>query len=471
MENRKTKFNKNLIALWLMVVAVFACFLTTLSPITTHAEEIQYTSALEDLQVNKKFNAEDYPTIADDYSLQVITIAESVNSELFVYVYQPSASENILATSINISTAAKTQNQYINYSLEYVNCEGTLFKYIVKDFALSSDIARYYEISSIFRAWNKDIDNAAEGDNTITEVSYPVAKQFTLIDLEDGTTSFNVYDLDLITITSKYVGFVRYLSGINFWGTSDLCDSHFVAFGTDKSIDKLLEADVYFQTQEVSCINGAMIGVTGTTVYGDIIDNYSNMTDTSAAFYKSNFTEWYNSSYSWQRIQTIDEFVESENLSNVYQAGIFNVGTRTELDDDALNQLKDKQWVLRFYESSYVHNMFTKDDWTIVSNVSLLRLKFETNDVIYDLGIVDNKQSGSDTPSNDLELIIGVNWPLTTIALVIVIVIIVIILLIIFAPSLIVGFVKLLIKVIAALFKGLWWLITAPFSLFKDKKE
>ena len=53
-------------------------------------EQIPYTNVMEDLEKDNSFKLEDYPAVEDDYSLQVIQIAESVNGELFVYVYQPS---------------------------------------------------------------------------------------------------------------------------------------------------------------------------------------------------------------------------------------------------------------------------------------------------------------------------------------------------------------------------------------------
>ena len=52
-------------------------------------EQISYTNVMEDLEKDNSFKLEDYPAVEDDYSLQVIQIAESVNGELFVYVYQP----------------------------------------------------------------------------------------------------------------------------------------------------------------------------------------------------------------------------------------------------------------------------------------------------------------------------------------------------------------------------------------------
>ena len=67
------------------------------------AVAFDYSSVMEDLQSDLNFNAENYPIIENDNSLQVIQIAESVNGELFVYVYQPAARKDIKASSINIA--------------------------------------------------------------------------------------------------------------------------------------------------------------------------------------------------------------------------------------------------------------------------------------------------------------------------------------------------------------------------------
>ncbi|UKI52459.1 MAG: hypothetical protein L6V79_02950 [Clostridium sp.] len=54
------------------------------------AESITYSEVLDDLKKDTSFKPENYPTKADDYSLQIIQLAESTDKELFVYVYQPS---------------------------------------------------------------------------------------------------------------------------------------------------------------------------------------------------------------------------------------------------------------------------------------------------------------------------------------------------------------------------------------------
>ena len=63
------------------------------------AEASAYSDVMDDLRKDESFKAEDYPAISEDYSLKVIQIAESVNGELFIYVYQPSAgSRDLMAT-------------------------------------------------------------------------------------------------------------------------------------------------------------------------------------------------------------------------------------------------------------------------------------------------------------------------------------------------------------------------------------
>ena len=74
-----------------------------------------YSNVLDDLKKDSNFNPDDYPDKPDDYSLQVITVAEGENGELFVYVYQPSGKTvQLEASSINISSEHKDLDFY-NY--------------------------------------------------------------------------------------------------------------------------------------------------------------------------------------------------------------------------------------------------------------------------------------------------------------------------------------------------------------------
>ena len=40
----------------------------------------------------------------------------------------------------------------------------------------------------------------------------------------------------------------------------------------------------------------------------------------------------------------------------------------------------------------------------MVGNVTILRLKFETDGITYNLGVIDNKQTGSTEPSNSIDI-------------------------------------------------------------------
>ena len=112
----------------LSIVCVLLYVLISLIPTSTLtvsalniSVEDGYTTALEDLSTDENFNPENYPVIEDDYSLQVIQIAESSEKQLFVYVYQPCADFlDLRASSINISCALHIKENIKNYKLNFV---------------------------------------------------------------------------------------------------------------------------------------------------------------------------------------------------------------------------------------------------------------------------------------------------------------------------------------------------------------
>ena len=78
-----------------------------------------------------------------------------------------------------------------------------------------------------------------------------------------------------------------------------------------------------------------------------------------------------------------------------------------------MNELKGKKWVLRFVETSYTlssgANGSTSTKSTLIGNVTILRLKFETDGITYNLGVIDNKQTGSAEPSNSTDITVEPN--------------------------------------------------------------
>ena len=447
------RFLYALLALALCVVTVM-CGWGNLSAYAATDESAGYSDVLDDLGKDNSFKAANYPEKTGDYSLQVIQLAESTEKELLVYLYQPSGQiKKLTASSINISTTVNDEISYFNYKLELLNSSGVFFKYKVTDFTVKNEPTRYYAISSIYRPFDETIDNDAEHGNTVTEVNYEVSKQY-CFSMINGNPYVNVVDIETITVTDKFVGFVRYSGGHHFWtNTMPSCDSHFVAFNTDKPIDNLIEADVFFTIQSYYKEWGA--GTSNSETYGTKLDNTVCVTDKAVTY---NGGGWWAGTYSWERIETVDEFIaENDITQNVYSGAMFDVNVANKITDEGKAALQDKQWVLRFFETEFKFQITgsaasgTYSDnrsFTIVGDVTILRLKFETDGITYNLGTIDNKQTGSDKPINDETVDVTVNksgkWILGLIALILIII--------------------LLGPILPYIFQAIFWVISLPFK-------
>ena len=387
----------NRIAVLIVTLCVFLTGAQSFSAVAAESENEKTASGvLEDLSKDASFNATNYPSNAKDYSLSVMQLAESTDKELFIYVYQPSG-DKVRASSINISTTINDEISFFNYPLELLNFEGTLFKYKVMNFEVKKDPVRYYAISSIYRPFDASIGDKKSGNNTINEVNYAVNRQYYFGEI-NGKPYVSCVDIETIVITDKFVGFVRYKDGFKLYVGA--CDSHFVAFNTDKPIDKLLEADVYYTSQSYSWLFA--IGVGQNETFGEKKDNYAYLKYTDKVEHTGD--GFFAGTYKWDRIQTVDDFINGENRENVYHGAVLDVKVSSKLTDEALNELKGKKWVLRFIETAYSlsggANGSTSTKSTLIGNVTILRLKFETDGITYNLGVIDNKQTGSTEPSN-----------------------------------------------------------------------
>lgn len=399
-----------LVSIFLAFVLGICAVITTAAqtPLVARAESITYSGVMEDLKKDTSFKPENYPSKTNDYSLQVIQLAESVNKELFVYVYQPSGkTKNFKASSINISTTINDNISYLNYKLELLSSDGVFYKYKVKGLTVKDDKVRYYAMSSIYRPFDESIDNQASGGNTVTEVNYAVNKQYAFGSI-NGKPYVNCVDIETIVVTDKFVGFVRYKDGFKLYVGA--CDSHFVAFNTNKPMDKLLEADVYYTTQSYDWSSVPFVGVKET--FGDKADKYAYLKYTDKVEHTGGGL--FAGTYKWDRIQTINDFIKGENRENIYHGAVLDVKTSSKLTDEALTELKGKKWVLRFAETSYSLSGYsttgsTFESYTLVGDVTILRLKFETDGITYNLGVIDNKQSGSKDPSNETDIDISLN--------------------------------------------------------------
>ena len=411
------KVRTMLLSFAILLACLVTCIFGNFTPISAYASTITinggYTDVLDDLKASENFDADSYKIDKNDYSLQVITIAESENKELFVYVYQPSAdSKELVATSLFLSTDVKGLS-YKNYYLTLVSNKGVFYKYKVENFFVDSSKERHYEITSIYRAFDSSIDTELEddNDNSINEVNYKVAKHWVFTS-NGKDVEISCQDIDTITITDKYVGYVRYGTATGY-NDADLQDRHFVAFSTDKRIDKLLECDIYYKQQTVTTHWRNFTNYPDKPQsfdYGAISeDKYATLTYTSKQDITADYGVWWgnkNYSYSWDAIQTPSDFINSVEQKNVYQGAIFNVSFDSKMTEDGLNNLKDKEWVVSFLTTNYhydytgVHFSDDTTTQTLVSNVSIIRLAFETDGYYYNLGVIDNKQTGDGIPDN-----------------------------------------------------------------------
>ena len=389
-----------LLTLLTLLIGVFSTLLPT--TLQASADTTVYTDVLDDLKKDENFTVENYPANVTDYSLQVITVAESEHAQLFVYVYQPSyVVKPLQASTINISTGIHNLLSFKNYKLRLLNFDGMFQKYAVEDLIVSADTSRVYEISSIFRVWDSTIDDPLDvtNENTIDEVAFPVGKRF-IFEQNGIYNDFSVEDADYITVTDQYCGFMRYNQ--NSFGYSlgyDAFDVHFVAFSTDKRIDKLLQADVYYTTQ--FCHNDLIYS--SRSEFGEKIENYAYLDYTKDMVCEGD--GWFSYTYNWKSIESIDSFIDSEHSSVVYKGNVFDSVQTSKVTVEELEDLKNKQWVLRYAATEYTYYENGKGDvrWserTICGSTTILRLYFETDGITYNLGVVGNKQTEGSTPGN-----------------------------------------------------------------------
>ena len=146
MEKRKYNFKYIYAVIFCLAVFVLGLF-GGVPTVSVRADE----SGIPDDFAGTALDFSDYPVIADDYSVQVIQIAEDINNGLVVYVYQPSVGRKLLATTIRFSTSIGMNAEFRDRVLEYEGSTGTIYKYKVKDFNILGDALRYYLVAAIHR--------------------------------------------------------------------------------------------------------------------------------------------------------------------------------------------------------------------------------------------------------------------------------------------------------------------------------
>lgn len=378
---------------WVCLLIVSILFGTIAAYTGAKAETSDgYTDVLADLGKDEKFDVADYPEITDSENdtfgaIRVIQIAESKSGELFVYTYQPSeTAKSVVATEVNMSLTATVDDTKL-YPLILLNKNGVFGKYVVEGVTVSSTPLRYYNMTSIYRAWDNEIDGDTDNDNTGTGVSFQVGQQWTAYTV-NGNVHYSLTETETVPVTSKWCGTIRYYHGFSLFG-SESCDSHFVAFKTDHKMDELLSVTVSYTYQTKS----------QKTIWGGNKEVWTSPQSTTDTLFNDDTFIYdgglFGKTYERARIVSVDEFLQNEDLTA-----------------DAQQNVSGKQWVLRFYETpyqadgtSFVESVFTgkKNIETKVNDVTLLRFEFKLDGQVYNLGVVDNKQSADDNQDNEPE--------------------------------------------------------------------
>ena len=217
MKSRK-KINQSIF----FIVSFILCLATLLmslpvnfvNSLMTHADTDVYSSVIDDLQKDENFDIDNFPEIENDYSVKVVQVAENSDNDLFVYTYQPSASDKVKLTTISISQGINDNASWSLYNLTFLNSENTLYKYKVEDIELLTDVVRYYDISEIHREFINGVDKEPDENQVVDEVPVVVGQRWTACTL-NNEVYYSCNETEVIEISEKYTGYVHYDDG--FW--------------------------------------------------------------------------------------------------------------------------------------------------------------------------------------------------------------------------------------------------------------
>ncbi len=391
---RTYKAHVLMIAIICIAIVLITCTLPTMYEIA-RAEDLTSTNVLYDLQRDPNFNQGDYPANDRSNVVELIQIAESDTSDLYVYVYQPNyENDELNPFEIAISRAQDDEeDKFEQYPLTLVNSYKTLFKYKVEDLKVSNEEVRYYNISQMWRKHIESIDKELDTDNAITATGIEVAQKWGARTVDD-TVEYAMTEVDVVIITDAFVGCNRFWDGLDVGAFLDKDKAtylHYIAFSTDHQIDRLIEAEIHFKQREV-----IEFYKMEEFQYGDWIENtvvlYEHNQATNHPF------GWFATKYEWKSISSSEEFIAQDDIT---------------FKDGAKEAIEKQEWVLYFLESQFVRtsggilsgiintNPYSYlYEYTEVEDVAILRLKFETDGQIYNLGVVSDKQTGSGIPTN-----------------------------------------------------------------------
>lgn len=452
-----------------LFIIVFA-FLWLFSPLSVNASENDNNMVIQDLTSDPNFNINDYSTIANDYSLYVIQLAESKNNTLVVYVYQPSHySKDLIASHIDISYGFSQNGADLDphiYELELLSTEGVFDKYLVKGFDVNvDDLYRYYNIVSIYRKFDIDIDNLDDGLIDRKKV-YGVGQQWCCYTVNE-ITHYEMGKFTYLDVESVFCDFIHLRDGFtinDIWLKNNDCYAWLYIFnpkniicndGTfkDVNIKHIYNGKLSYDIRKVRELraNGGK-----NLTYGDWTTEESILTDTDVMTFKGNGLG--SKEYSWNRIMSCADYKKA--LEN----------NKVDISDELNSYLSNNDYyVFSFLETDYMNdggNVICLDYYE-VANTSLLRLNFlDTSNKIYDLGVVSDMISADNKPGgyggnvfDDFLFSVG-NWFEKLFAILGLIVLVIVLM---FLSNLLTPFMTILKEI----WKAIKYVLSIPFKIVK----
>ena len=483
------------LAVIMLFIGAFSLFLTPF--MVTADTTTAYSDVLDDLEQDPTFDLQNYPayTYAELKEnelplMDVISLAESENKELFIYVYNPTRSDLGL-TAYQISmycSKVRSPKEFspVLYDLSLVSFTGVFDKYVVKNFEVSEEADRYYNIIELSRPFNTSIDTSIE-NGTTDDKAIPIGKQWHCYYYNDDLI-YEMGQFKTLEIEVIFNGNIYHENGVtigNLVGLYDKCNSWFVAFNAENYIiEKIYDADLTYGYRDVVALDDWSFANSDSVEYTPAEGyNPDSITITSKDTVTFEGEGLFAETFKWNRISSSADFVASFEEQG---------GTLTGV---AREKLLESQWVFAYTETecrtqylqefdSITGSLVTTgkiDYYTEIAQVDIIRISFlDINGHYYNLGVVGDKTTADNLPdgqgaSIDVKKWIDELWEKIWQILLAVVLFFVIWS---FMPSIIISFIKAVLRgiglILKKVFKIVFKVLFLPFRLLfkrRDKKQ
>lgn len=416
---KKTLLNKILYVFAAFILSLFYVVGVGAMSVSAEGMTVGYSDVLTDLKKDKKFVASDYAAYTyaeikelnsdedpenDQKLLEVISLAEGSEKELFLYVYNPTRAEleiNAVEVSMYCAYAANPKEFHpVPYEVKLVSTYGVFDKYLVEDFEVSDEADRYYNIIEISREFHEGIDTSIS-EGTTENKAIPVGKQWYCHYYNDELI-YEMGEFNVLEIMPTLVDFIRCNNGFTLGSLvlSGSLDVHYYAFNcADYIIEHIYDADLTYKTRDVHEYDHYTINALDSIAYSDYSENIPlTITDKDTVTYKGKGL--FSKTVEWNRILKASAFVK-----NFEDQGF-------KFSDSVKETLNNSQWVFCFAETKResVTEMSTdmfgnitytgrNTYYTEISNVDILRISFlDVNQKYYNLGVVSDKVTADNKP-------------------------------------------------------------------------